>query len=317
MRKFFLLVFVMLFSRGLCQDSPTATSSSTFKEGPNARAVFLNPNVYKSRVSLKGLIVGKEGTNRTYKDTVIINIAENSKRFDYKIVNEDLNGFAIIQVLPRVKFVKETKTKNKFSETFTESIDGGKKVYTKDKVVVSTESYNIYNVVFAEDTDVLNDDTDASKYYFAIKKDDFKPQSKIVLSTKFVGIPLIHPFKFRSKTAGLGDELFSSVTVSYNFGFRFKLGAKDGFKQNFVSIVPYGFGFGADKYLKENTDGTVTEKKDAVAFTYYQGGVLFTVQKVNFGLFAGFDKMIGNKKDWVYQDRVWLSLGIGYKLGDY
>jgi len=303
---------------GQTTATPNVATHSTYKETPTWRAVFFNPNVYRSRLGLKGVIVGKERTNNTYTDSVYIPVNDRTKRFDYKIISEDFNGYVIIQVLPRKKFVVEPKNKIEYTETYRESTDSGQKVLTKVKVP-STTPYNVYKVIFALDSDNLNSDQDASKYYFGIKKDDFKPQSKILLSTKFVGIPLIHPFKFRTKTAGQGDDIVSSFTVSYNFGLRFKLGGTDAFKQNFVSLIPYGFGFGADKYFKKNPDGSTTadDKKDVVAITYYQGGILFTVQKVNFGIFAGVDKMIGNRKDWVYQDRIWFSFGLGYKLGDY
>ena len=75
-----------------------------------------------------------------------------------------------------------------------------------------------------------------------------------------------------------------------------------------------GFGVGATKYFKENTDGTLTEKKDAFAVTYYQGGLLLTIQKVNFGVFTGFDAMIDKQNDWFYQGRQWISFGLGYKF---
>jgi|GEM_PF-3080955 len=319
MKRLFFTLMTLCSFICVAQDKPTVATSSTVSELPTAKAVFFNPNVYKSRMELKGLIVGKEGTNRTYNDSVCIKPDSNTKRFDYKIISEDFNGYVIIQVLPSVKFKVEVKTKSTVPETYTESTVAGVKVFTKGKGTAVTTNYNMYNVLFTAAGDKLDDDTDASKYYFAIKKDDFKPQSKILLSSKIVGIPLIHPIKFRPKTLDQGDDIMASVTVSYNFGVRFKLCKADAFKQNFITIIPYGFGFGADKYFKMKIDGTTTadDKQDVVAFTYYQGGVLFTVQKVNFGVFTGFDKMIGKRKDWVYQDRVWFSFGLGYKLGDY
>ena len=105
----------------------------------------------------------------------------------------------------------------------------------------------------------------------------------------------------------------SEFTVSYVFGLRLKLSSHP-FKQNFVTIVPYGFGLGAADYFTENPDRTLTEKKASVAVTYYQGGVLLTIQKINFGLFGGLDAMISKKNDWFYQGKPWVSFGLGYKF---
>ncbi|WP_294820103.1 hypothetical protein, partial [uncultured Flavobacterium sp.] len=92
-----------------------------------------------------------------------------------------------------------------------------------------------------------------------------------------------------------------------------KLNSKS-FAQNYISIVPFGFGLGAAKYFTENGDGTLSEKKDSYAVTYYQGGILFTIQKINFGVFTGFDGMIDKQNDWFYQGKQWFSFGLGYKF---
>ncbi len=302
------------------QVIPTAISSqNTYKEAPTCRAVLFNPNVYRSRVDITGLLVGKENANYVYKDTVVVKIDTNTKRFDYKIINEDLDGYVIIQILPSVKFIENNKVKYVVEKSYTETINiDGSKSYQEVKTIKKVD-YKTYDIVFTTNGEVIPPDGFASDYYIAVKKDNFKPQSKILLSTKIVGIPLVHPFKFRTKTADVGDELSASFSVSYNFGIRLKLSKRDAFRQNFITFIPYGFGFGADKYFRHNLDGTTTsnDKKDAVSMTYYQGGILLTLRKVNFGVFAGFDKMFGDKSDWVYQENMWFSFGIGYKLGDF
>lgn len=250
---------------------------------PSFKAAFLNPNVYRTRVDLKTIRVTDKNLSTVYNDTIIIK-ASNTRPLDYKIVNDNENGYTIIRVLPKVTLSKEDSPKG------------------------------TVNVVRFTDSDQLKKDSlNAYNYYFAIKNDAFKPLTRTLLSTKIVGIPLVQPFKLRPDKGSEGWNLGGDFTVSYNFGLRLRLGS-DPFSQNFISFVPYGFGIGAAKYFKENADGTLSDKEDAFAVTYYQGGILLTLQKINFGVFTGFDAMIDKKKDWFYQGEPWFSFGLGYKF---
>jgi hypothetical protein len=248
--------------------------------------MFFNPNVYRTKTDLKATRLIDKNLNTIYNDTLIIKVSDLG-HLDYKIINEDDNGFVIIRILPKVKLLTE---------------------------VSSTDSTKTVNVVrHTNDDQLKSDSTNAYNYYFAIKKDAFKPLSKTLLSTKIIGVPLIQPIKLRPSKGTEGWNLGGEFTVSYNFGVRLKLGSNP-FSQNYISFVPLGFGVGAAKYFKENTDGTLTEKKDAFAVTYYQGGILLTIQKINFGIFTGFDAMIDKQNDWFYQGRQWFSFGLGYKF---
>jgi len=252
-------------------------SFSFYGQLPSAKAMFLNSNVYRTRVDLTAVrLINKNLTTISY-DNYIISVSELG-HLDYKIINEDENGYVIIRVLPKVKLDTDTKI-----------------------------------VSYTEEEQFKSDVDNAYNYYFAVKKDDFKPLSKTLLSTKFVGIPLVHPIKLRPSKGIEGWNLNGEFTLSYNFGFRFKI-SKNPFAQNFISIIPYGFGVGEAKYFKENLDGTLTDKKDSFAVTYYQSGILVTLQKVNFGVFTGFDAMIDKQNDWFYQGKPWISFGLGYKF---
>jgi hypothetical protein len=57
-----------------------------------------------------------------------------------------------------------------------------------------------------------------------------------------------------------------------------------------------------------------TDKKDSYAITYYQAGIVLTLQKVNLGIFTGFDAMIDKQNNWFYQGEQWFSIGLGYKF---
>jgi len=206
---------------------------------------------------------------------------------DYKIISEDENGYVIIRVLPKAKLLTEPSPEDPSKML--------RVVRHTNNVQLKKETNNAYN------------------YYFSVKKDGFKPLSKTLLSFKIVGVPLVQPIKLRPGKGSEGWNLGGEFTVSYNFGIRLKLGDNP-FKQNFISLVPFGFGVGAAKYFIGNVDGTITEKSDSYAVTYYQGGILFTIQKVNFGVFTGFDAMLDKQNDWFYQGRQWFSFGLGYKF---
>ncbi|MCF6404818.1 hypothetical protein L3C95_18105 [Chitinophaga filiformis] len=254
--------------------------------GQTFRAVVLNPNVYRTRVDITAERLIHKDLSGIYNDSVVIKVSD-LKHLDYKIINDDENGYVIIRVLPKVKILTERS---------------------------ADDTSKMIRVVRHANEDQLKSDTNnAYNYYFAVKKDGFKPLAKTLLSFKIVGVPLVQPIKLRPGKGTEGWTLGGEFTVSYNFGIRLKLGDNP-FKQNFVSIVPFGFGIGTAKYFRENGDGTLTEKSDSYAVTYYQGGILLTMQKVNFGVFTGFDAMLDKQNDWFYQGRQWFSFGLGYKF---
>lgn len=252
---------------------------------PTLKAMFFNPNVYRTKIDLVATRLTDKNFDTIYRnDTVIIKVSELG-HLDYKIISEDENGFAIIRILPCAKLVSEPLQTN--------------------------PNKNIKVVRFTNECPT--DSTNAYNYYFAIKKDAFKPLSKTLLSTKIVGVPLVQPIKLRPSKGTEGWNLGGEFTLSYNFGIRFKL-CKNPFTQNYLTVIPYGFGVGAAKYFTETSDGKLTDKKDAFAVTYYQGGLLWTYQKINVGVFVGFDAMISKQNNWFYQGTPWLSFGLGYKF---
>ncbi len=259
---------------------------STIAFSQSFRASILNPNVYRTKVDLKVKRIMDKNFETIYDDDYIIKVDELG-HLDYKIIKEDENGYVIIRILPKTKLIEEPSKDDK-----TKTV---KVIKHFDGTLLKADKDNAYN------------------YYFAVKKDDFKPMSKTLLSEKIVGIPLVQPLKLRPSKGSEGWILNGEFTVSYNFGLRLKLDKKP-FSQNFISIVPFGFGIGSAKYFTENDDGTLTDKKDSYAVTYYQGGLVFTLNKVNLGIFTGFDAMIDRQNDWFYQGEQWFSFGLGYKF---
>jgi hypothetical protein len=190
------------------------------------------------------------------------------------------------------------------------------------KIVGIDGDYSIIELLprvrISSDTTIIVDDptnqTDnAANYTYCIKTKDFGLYQKVILSEKIVGTPLVFPYKLRLQDKGDGATLTTDFTVGYTFGLRIKTSQLP-YKQNFFTIIPYGFGLGTTKYYYQKSDGTYSDKKDGVAITYYTGGLLWTINKVNVGVFAGRDAMIDKQKDWAYQGTWWLSFGLGYKF---
>jgi hypothetical protein len=251
---------------------------------PAVKAALLNPNVYYTSVDLKVIRLA-DSEYKEIGDTAIIKTESNKLR--YKIIKEDEGGYTIIKLLPHVEFHEVNKSKP------------------------NGDQYKIYEIKYS-DKEVLGA-ANASLHYYAVKKDGFKPMSKTLFSYKIYGVPLVHPIKLRPSTSHLDWDLSGEFTVTYSFGIRIKL-FDNPFKDSYLSIVPAGLGVGAAKYFLVRPDGTLTEKADSCSVTYGNMGLLFTFNRVNFGVFTGRDAMISNKKDWAYQGSRWFSFGLGYKF---
>ncbi len=190
------------------------------------------------------------------------------------------------------------------------------------KIVGTDGDYTIIKLlprirINADNTVTVDDPTsqteNAANYTYHIKTKDFVINQKAILSEKIVGTPLVFPYKLRLQDKGDGATITTDFTVGYTFGLRLKVGRVP-YKQNFFTIIPYGFGLGSTKYFYQNSDTTYSEKKDGVAITYYTGGLLYTINKVNVGIFAGRDAMLDKQNNWAYQGKWWFSFGLGYKF---
>jgi len=246
----------------------TSATSQTF------RAMFLNPNVYRTYTNFEAIRLS-DHQNNIYNDKLIVDVE--GGYMDYKIISEDENGYIIIKVLPQV-------------------------VYEN----ISTASGNLYRIRRAVNGESIVDN--GYNYYLAVKQGEFRPLAKTLLTTKIVGVPLIHPFKLRPKNNDVDWDIQPEFSISYSFGIRIKVGKR--FSPNYVTLIPYGFGIGSTKYFVNAND----EKKDGVSITYCQSGIMYSFGKVNVGAFVGFDAMISKRNDWIYQGNSWYSFGIGYKF---
>lgn len=144
-------------------------------------------------------------------------------------------------------------------------------------------------------------------YYFKIES-DIMPHHKYIFAQSIVGMPLTLPLKIRKLNSEYQFE--ANISLSYAFGYRVKVG-DDPYKKRFLNVIPFAAGINSDKYFSNKEDAQV----DALSFTYYSFGMTYEFRGLNVGLFGGWDKMFGERKNWAYQDKFWLSLGLGYKFG--
>lgn len=255
----------------------------SFAQKPTWKAIFLNPNVYRTMVDLEVIrISDKFGQPLDKTDTFKIK-ARKGLGLDYKLISEDENGYVVIRVLPKTILRHPNDTTN--------------------------------TIEFTNDSLDINDSLNAYNYMFVVKEDDFLPLSKTLLTTKIVGTPLVHPFKLRPSASNSGAKITTDFTVGYSFGLRLKMG-KNPLKKNYFSVIPFGFGIGEAQYLYKKDDGTLSEEKDAAAITYYSLGIMFTLNKINVGLFNGYDAMLDKQNNWIYQGKPWFSFGFGYKFSE-
>lgn len=243
---------------------------------PYLRAIAFNSNVYKTLDEFE-LTKFSDLDGKPVTEEKVYLRPKTGKSIRYKIVSTD-GDYTIIKILPRVQQSLDVQTKLNLVQV----VDGAPLV-------------------------------DASKFLYFVKTKEIRPNRKVVLSEKIIGTPLIFPFKLRTQDRGDGATISTEFTIGYTFGLRLKL-SKQPYKQNFLTIVPYGFGLGNSKYFYRKDDGSYSSKADAVAISYYTGGLMLTSNKINFGLFGGKDAMIDKQNNWAYQGQWWFSFGLGFKF---
>ncbi|WP_343635522.1 hypothetical protein [Fluviicola sp.] len=158
------------------------------------------------------------------------------------------------------------------------------------------------------------------KVYFLIPINQFNfltdPQIPVQSRHTFTaGIPTI-PAKLRFGNGGTGND-----PRYFRFEGNISLGLSAGWK--------YSFGKGSTKYAMNlltgftvasvpvdsiTTRGKVNSSTTCASFSPHFG-LVFDVDKVQFGLYTGLDFLYGEpNKYWVYRNQPWLGIGIGYSL---
>jgi hypothetical protein len=162
---------------------------------------------------------------------------------------------------------------------------------------------------------------DPSDYVYMVSKKDLLPHTHYLATSALIGKVITIPLRIRNEYwNGDNKTLQGTLALSYGFGWKFKLG-NNPYRPHYFTTILYAAGisqqkhfFLAGKYKKEPGQDSVSTKTDEIAVTYMSFGAAYEFDKFNVGVFAGKDRMFGNLKNWVYQDKWWVGLGIGYDL---
>lgn len=282
MKRYILLV--------LCLIMLNIAYAQTFKEKVKAAgkgvlsfstSLFFNQNVYKTKSDLIMEKVYFRTTKKPlYQDTIFrLKVPPSSGKGNfvrYRISKEDDDNM-FIRLSPRVEF----------------------NVLSKDSVHI--------NITGKNPPDAKN----PVRYYFRVKKDSLLPHQRYLATQQIMGMPITLPVKFRKKDGNLRGEF--EISLGYAFGYRVRTN-NNPYSESYINIIPYGFSFNADKYsAKDAAEGT--DEQDSFSLTYWASGLTYEYKKFNIGIFIGRDRMFNDRDDWVYQNKTWYSVGLGFKFG--
>lgn len=148
--------------------------------------------------------------------------------------------------------------------------------------------------------------------FFAISRRDFEAHCRAYPKTTSLSLgALMVPVKLRMATAGAG---------SFDFSRDVAIGTSVGIRQGLSRFKPYyfngliGTGVSTVAALPQNTGGFASTPADLSAFTVSLGAIL-DLDGVQLGLFSGIDMVTREAgQHWIYQQKPWFSLGIGYQF---
>lgn len=120
---------------------------------------------------------------------------------------------------------------------------------------------------------------------------------------------LLLPVKMRGRDHRPFD-FSKDVTLGTAAGFKLRINET---REEYANIL-VGVGLTSVALDSVNTLGAVHESTDRAALTWTTG-LMIEIDRFQFGAFVGQDRLSQpNQKDWVYQGKLWLALGLGYSL---
>ncbi len=119
----------------------------------------------------------------------------------------------------------------------------------------------------------------------------------------------IYPFKYRPQSG----KFEKSFTLSALGGTNIRLGSADS-KSSLAILLGVGASSVTVRPDDVDTAAKITESKDLGALTFSLN-VIYSWDFLQIGVSTGFDHLFDNEHtNWTYQDRGWLSFGIGLNL---
>lgn len=255
-------------------------------------SVFLNQNVYATRQNFTLKKVYHICTDSAIAEdtTKYILITENGKEImKYKELESGDNPY--IRILPLLYFDHDSD-----------------KYGNKDTVYIRRwDSSEMDKKLKYKRLGGMN----PSNYYFQVQN-DMVPNNHYLFSQSIIGMPITMPLKMRKKEGKREFDL--DYSLGYAFGWKVKVG-RNPYHKKYINVIPLALSINKDNYFVKNSNSEFTEAKEGVSFTYYSFGITYDYYGFNFGLFTGWDRMMGDRSDWYFQKKQWLSFGIGYKFG--
>lgn len=119
------------------------------------------------------------------------------------------------------------------------------------------------------------------------------------------------PYKLRFKTFNFESD----INVGANLSCKYRLDRKS---ENGLAIQPL-IGIGITKINLDESNSKITSPGTASAFSINSGIIINITEKVNFGVFYGFDYLAdkdNSKYDWIHNGNGWLGLGLNITFSE-
>lgn len=309
-------------------------------------ATYSNRNVYKTKSALKvnkvyrgrlpetdladyyitpeiGLVVTKTETTVTTTQNTSVRPSETTTKVVTETIPGTITSVATTGPANATNATTETKT-----ITYSSSIVNRLPQFIRYQVVADEGDYKYIRVLpGCRFTGASTIEFGASPsgqpapedFVFRVLKKDLVPNTHYLASSALIGKITTIPVRIRNEYwNGDNKVLQGTLAIGYSFGWKYKLGNHP-YRPHYLTTILYGAGVSQQKYfsktgIDENGKAILSEKTDEIALTYLSFGLAYEFDKFNIGLFAGKDRMFGNRKDWVYQKEWWWGLGVGYDV---
>ncbi len=195
----------------------------------------------------------------------------------------------------------------------------GNLLFDEEKLYV-----NMWNFKYKNNDNPEKQCKDDKKVLFHTFKDG---ETKTLWSWQMTSTALTIPFKYRPKD-GDNDAIPSTFSTSFNAGLfagysmgwtKFHHRKKVGNKtiENKVTLGAF-LGAASEELSSKNTNGDnkfTDSQTESIGLLSRGFGLLYSRNKINVGVFMGWDKGIGTSgKAWNHDGHLWLGAGLGYDI---
>ena len=161
----------------------------------------------------------------------------------------------------------------------------------------------------------LTDNQAPNFRYFIISRADFEsrcedkmPKNQFTLGAMTLPIKM----RFGQKDNNGTNKSYTSFTGNLSLGLSF--GLKHNYNNSFAINYLTGFSLSSIPVSSETTNDFIANETNQAAVTWHLG-VLAEINNFQVGVFTGIDYLSGKiNKEWVYKNRPWLGVGIGFSF---